>query len=127
VIVAAIFAGQVMAASRIWGENSTGMAVLKILGLSVITYVIWYIAAVLMAFLLGLYSPAASRGVEVDIYYSTLGMPLYPCDAAPLLDDLTGGAVCDLPGFVIGVPLLFIVGLAGAVLLDRVRKSESVS
>ena len=125
-LTAALLAGHVLIAARIGRENTRPMGVLKVAGLSVLTYIAWYLAAVLVAFLLGFYSPT-SRGIEVDVYYVTLGALIYPCDALPFLNGAAGGIACDLPGYAVGVPLLFLTGLLGAVALNYRRGSQTVS
>ena len=125
VLVVGLLAGHIAFATRIWRENTPLMGTLKLAGLSVLTYVVWQIAAVVAALLLGFYSPV-SRGIEVDVYYSTLGALIYPCDALPMLNGMTGGIACDLPGYAVGVPFFFLVGLVGALLLNYGKRGPTV-
>ena len=122
-ITALLLVGHVVMSARVWRENTRPIGLLKLAGLSVLTYIVWYIAAVVAALILGFYSPA-SRGVEVDVYYATLGALIYPCDALPLLNGATGGIACDLPGYAVGVPVLFVLGLLGAVALNYRQRSQ---
>jgi hypothetical protein len=124
VLAIALLWAHIAFCSRIWRENRPLIGVLKIAGESVLMYIAWYIVAVVAAILLGFFSPG-TRGVEVDAYYSTLGALIYPCDAIPGLRAVTGDMVCDLPGYAIGVPVLFVVGLVGAIVVNYIRRQFS--
>src|SRR6476620_10690124 len=126
VLALALLVVQVAISARVWRENAPLMATLKIAGVSVLVYIAWYMVAAIAAILLGFFSPAA-RGVEVDFYYATLGALIYPCDALPALNQATGGAMCNLPGYAVGVPVLFVVGMLGALILNRLGRRPNHS
>src|SRR3954453_6836569 len=92
----AIVAVHVIVSARSWGQRNTRSDLLRLAGVALITYVVWYLAAILVGLLIGLYSPGAS-GPALGMYYSTFGLPIYPCDALPPLESFLGGFICDLP------------------------------
>ena len=107
-----ILAGHVLVSASMWQPGELRANLLKMAGLALISYVIWYLVAALVGIPVGLYTPGIARPAE-DMYYSTFGVLIYPCDGLPALAGFLGGFICDLPGFVVGVPVFFILGLLG--------------
>jgi hypothetical protein len=123
-LVVAILGAHIVICARIWRQNSPLKAMAIIAGVSVIAYVVWFLAAIVTGLLIGLMSPDV-RGIETDVFYSTFGALIYPCDALAFLENVFNGALCNVPGYLVGIPFFFLLGILSGLITNFLSGSPS--
>lgn len=118
ILAIAVLITHLVVSAMIWRRNSVKGSLKLLLGLSVVTTLIWVIVSIPIGVYIGL-NPPYSGKLEDQVFGSTFGLLIHPCDKLPQLEDFYGVDLCPVAGLFLGPLFFFSIGLLPSVLRKR--------